>query len=282
MAISRSPFDIASFYKLCLIGDCSELKTHLHRHCTALGIKGTIILAEEGINGALAGTSESIQSIADLVSQYPGLEDVEFKLSHADFLPFAKLKVVIKPEVITFRDPQNRHTKIANLSPERPALDPGEYLDSERWDQLLLNPAALILDTRNDYEFTMGHFQNAINPRINHFSELIEWISDNLTTDGQTDRPIGMYCTGGIRCEKSTAYLKSLGFSQVYHLQGGIIKYLETKAADGQVHQGQNLWQGQVFVFDDRIALDANLCPVSHGSEAAPISRSTSATPPRL
>lgn len=256
-------FEIISFYKIGLLAEyqVEQLQAALHKQCEEQQIKGTIIIAEEGINGALSGSPEGIAAIKEVIrGADPLFHDIEYKTSSADFIPFSRLKVKLKPEVLTFRDPDDRETMLARLDSMRPEPAPGEYLDSEGWNELLADPAALVIDTRNDYEVAIGRFDQAINPHIDNFSQLVTWIKDNLDPVQDRERPIGMYCTGGIRCEKSTAYLRQLGFTKVYHLQGGIIKYLEE-----QLDKVSNRWLGDLFVFDDRVVIDKGLNPVKAG-----------------
>ncbi|MDZ5761359.1 oxygen-dependent tRNA uridine(34) hydroxylase TrhO [Lyticum sinuosum] len=248
-------YRIISFYKICPIDKIENLQNELKSYCNSKNIKGTILLAEEGINGALAGLPNDVISVENFINKnYPNLGDIEYKASFADFIPFSKMKVKIKNVVLSFRNPQNSNEMVVSGNSD---YERGEYLNNEEWDEMINNPEAIIIDTRNEYEFIVGYFKNAINPGIKNFSGLIEWIDKNLIQ--QKDKPICMYCTGGIRCEKSTAYMKKLGFSKVYHLKGGIIKYLENKI---QEQKTINNWIGNLFVFDDRVLIDKNLSPM--------------------
>jgi UPF0176 protein len=236
----QNNYTVSTFYKFINIDDVNELQITLIKHCKACQLKGTILVAEEGVNGTLAGSEPGINQFERLISSIYGLENMEFKRSISKLPPFKRIKVIVKKEIVTFKvddlDLNNR----------------GEYLSGEEWDKILLNPETIVVDTRNDYEIAFGTFQNAIDPQTKNFSDLPEWV-DRIEADVSKDRPVAMFCTGGVRCEKSTAYMKQRGFTNVYHLKGGILQYLDETKNKNQ------LWNGSCFVFDDRLTLDENL-----------------------
>lgn len=198
---------------------------------------GTLILAEEGINGTIAGSKEKIDALIEKL-QALGFQNLEIKYSHAQHAPFHRMKVLVKKEIVTLGHPLNEGTPR------------GTYVRPEDWNQLM-DEGVLLIDTRNDYEVQIGSFEDAINPLIKTFRDFPEFVKENL--DPQKQQRIAMFCTGGIRCEKSTAFLKQQGFREVYHLQGGILAYLE------QVPKPLNRWQGECFVFDQRTAVGVGL-----------------------
>lgn len=238
-----SQFVVTTFYKFIHLDDCTELKLQLHKICNELNIKGTILLASEGINATLSGERQEIDEFYNIITTFPQFTDLEFKESSNEEKPFKRMKVRLKKEIVTF--------KVKDLDMSKC----GHYLNAEEWDQKLQDPKAIIIDTRNYYEVAFGTFKNAIDPKTHHFSQLPQWISENLI-DADKDRPILMFCTGGIRCEKSTAYMLQQGFKQVYHLKGGVLQYF--KESKNKNH----MWQGECFVFDERLAVDAKLHPV--------------------
>jgi UPF0176 protein len=230
-----SKYKIISFYKFVNIENTQSLRTELLTFCSQHCIKGTIIIAIEGINATLSADKSSIDKFCDYLREFDFFRDMKFKISFAEILPFKKMKVKIKKEIVTF------DVEELDLSQK------GGYLNSKEWDELMKKEDTIVIDTRNYYEYAMGTFKGAINPHIHHFTELPKWLKGNLKEDDKK-KNIAMFCTGGIRCEKSTAYLKQLGFENVYHLRDGIIKYIE----DNQ-QKSYSTWQGECFVFDDRI-----------------------------
>ena len=226
---------IISFYKFVNIQEINPLKTKLLEFCNEHKIKGTIILAEEGINATLAGNNEAIKKFCDFLKSYEIFDDIKFKKSSSVLPPFQKMKVRIKEEIVTF--------KVKDLDMSKR----GNYLNSKEWDELIKQDDTILIDTRNYYEYAMGTFKRAINPHIHHFTELVPWLDCNLK-EGDKSKNIAMFCTGGIRCEKSTAYLKQKGFKNVYHLKDGIIRYI-----DDNKDNPDSSWKGKCFIFDDRI-----------------------------
>jgi len=232
----------ASFYKFVELPDYVALRAPLLAHCESCDVKGTILLAAEGINGTIAGAPQNVLAVLDFLRSDARLRDLEHKESFAPAVPFYRMKVRLKREIVAMGVP--------GLSP---ALMAGTYVKSEAWNALLDEPDVVVIDVRNDYEVSLGTFPGALNPCTRSFSELPEWLRQQPVL---RDKPrVAMFCTGGIRCEKSTALLRSQGFAEVYHLQGGILKYLETIAED------RSRWQGECFVFDERVAVGPGLKP---------------------
>jgi UPF0176 protein len=228
-------YKIASFYKFVKVEDLQSLKAGLLNFCNKHNIKGTIIIANEGINSTIAGDEISINNFCTFLQKYTFFENIKFKFSSSNTKPFKKMKVKIKKEIVTF------NTSELDMSQK------GVYLNSKEWDKLIVKEDTIVIDTRNYYEYAMGTFKGAINPHIHHFTELDDWLKGSLK-EKDKKKNIAMFCTGGIRCEKSTAFLKQLGFEKVYHLKDGILKYLEDNKDNPN-----STWQGECFVFDDRV-----------------------------
>jgi len=233
---------IAAFYHFTDLPDRDEWAERLVDHGLAVGLRGTIIFALEGVNSTCSGSHEAIDSTIALIKSDPRFAEMEVKYSYADFCPFHKFKVKKKPEIVTFRQPG-----------ADPREEVGTYLEPEEWNELIQDPEVITIDTRNDYEVEVGRFKGAKNPDTHDFVSFAEFVETQLK--GREDQKIAMYCTGGIRCERSTAYLKQRGFKQVYHLKGGILRYLET------MPKAKSLWEGDCFVFDYRVAVDHDLKP---------------------
>ena len=236
---------IATFYKFVTISNLEAIRAQILTWCQQQEIKGTIILAEEGINGTIAGSSDAIANILTALRSLPGLADLEHKESTSEKLPFARLKVKIKPEIVTL-----------GLPAVNPTQQVGTYVEPQDWNQIISDPEVVVVDTRNDYEVEIGTFQQAKNPSTESFREFPEYVAQNL--DPQQHSKVAMFCTGGIRCEKASSYLLSQGFKEVYHLKGGILKYLEN------VSPQESLWEGECFVFDERVAVKEGLKLGSH------------------
>ena len=236
---------VATFYKFVTFTDIEAKKAQILAWCAVNNIKGTIILASEGINGTIAGSEKAIASILKLLRSIEGLEDLEHKESTAQKPPFARLKVKIKSEIVTLGLPE--------VDPNQQV---GTYVDPQDWNQIISDPEVVVIDTRNDYEVEIGSFKEAKNPDTESFREFPEYIAENL--DPQKNTKVAMFCTGGIRCEKASSYMLSKGFKEVYHLKGGILKYLEN------VPPEESLWEGECFVFDERVAVKEGLEPGSH------------------
>jgi len=235
---------VAAFYQFAALPDFHCLREPLRAICAELALKGSVLLAHEGINGTLAGSEAAIDAlIAELRDGelFGGrLNNLELKFSSASAMPFQRLKIRLKKEIVTLGD--------GNADPTRRV---GVYVDAADWNELIATPDTLVIDTRNAFEVAMGSFAGAIDPQINHFGQFKEFAARAL--DPQRHRKIAMFCTGGIRCEKASAYLLSRGFGEVYHLKGGILKYLEA------VPESESRWRGECFVFDERVALGHGL-----------------------
>jgi len=207
---------------------------------TSVDVKGTLLLAAEGINGTIAGPQTGIDTVLAFLAAQPGLENISHKESYSDENPFHRTKVKLKKEIVTMG--------VEGIDPNQVV---GTYVKPQDWNALISDPEVLLVDTRNDYEVEIGTFKGALNPDTETFREFPDYVAKNL--DKNKHKKVAMYCTGGIRCEKSTAYLKEQGFEEVYHLEGGILKYLE------EVPKEETLWEGECFVFDGRVAVNHNL-----------------------
>jgi len=221
----------------------------LAKVCCAQGVKGTLLLAGEGINGTIAGSDHGIDTVVAFIRGLPGFSELEVKYAAAEAMPFHRMKVRVKREIVTMGQPDID-----------PLTDVGHYVAPEDWNTLISDPGTIVIDTRNDYEVEVGTFAGAINPHTATFRDFPAWFRaerERLLGTGAPPK-IAMFCTGGIRCEKSTAFLKAEGIEDVYHLKGGILKYLETVAPD------QSLWEGECFVFDQRVTVGHGLEPGSY------------------
>jgi UPF0176 protein len=234
----------ATSYKFIQINNLVLLKEEIQAICLENRILGTILLAPEGINFTISSDAEGLKVFLLLLNNIKPFEDIKYSnLSESKFIPFKKLKIRLKKEIVALKCSE------IDLN----ITKPGEYLNSTEWDALIARDDVMLIDTRNNFEYAYGTFKGAINPNTKSFAELPQWLEKNLDYT-KKDQKIAMFCTGGIRCEKSTAYLKSIGFTQVYHIKGGILQYLRDKLSEKE-----SLWDGNLFIFDDRIALDKNL-----------------------
>ncbi len=233
---------VSAFYKFVDVAEPERLRSAVETRCRAAGICGTVIVAPEGINGTISGSAESLAHLFDWLRCDPRFATLETKESTAGDHPFRRLKVKLKPEIVTLGEPS------AN-----PATEVGTYVTAADWNRLITSPGVVLIDTRNSYEVDVGTFVGAIDPETRTFGEFPAWVQSHL--DPVRDTKIAMFCTGGIRCEKATALLLSLGFPEVYHLQGGILKYLETERPE------TSLWRGECFVFDERVSVGHGLVP---------------------
>ncbi|MFZ2736714.1 MAG: rhodanese-related sulfurtransferase [Burkholderiaceae bacterium] len=242
-------FLTAALYKFVELPDYEQLKAPLLACCQAHQVKGTLLLANEGINGTVAGPETGVHAVLAYLRSDPRLADLIHKESFSETAPFHRMKVRLKREIVTLGVP--------GLNPSQLA---GTYVKAQDWNQLLRDPELVLIDTRNDYEVAIGSFRDAINPGIKNFSELPAWLNQQAVLQAPAGKKpkVAMFCTGGIRCEKSTALLRSQGFDEVYHLEGGILKYLETVQAE------QSLWQGECFVFDERVSVTQGLAVGSY------------------
>jgi UPF0176 protein len=231
-----SYFTVAALYKFVSLPDYQEVRENLWEICQAQNIKGTLLLAEEGINGTVAGTREAIDALNLFFKADERFHNLEYKESTAQKMPFFRLKVRLKKEIVTLG--------VEGVNPNQKV---GTYVNAEEWNTLLEDPEMIVIDTRNDYEYEIGTFKKALNPHTNTFREFPEFVKKNL--DPKKHKKIAMCCTGGIRCEKASSYMLSQGFEEVYHLKGGILKYLEEMPVQ------KSLWEGECFVFDHRTAI---------------------------
>ena len=234
---------ISTFYKFLVLENYKELKIKFDKSLSKTNIKGTILLANEGVNGTIAGSESDLKKFFLYMDKFSQFKDINPKFSSSNKNPFLRMKVRLKKEIVTIGIPE--------VSPSNLV---GKYLNVEEWNEFLNESDSMIIDTRNDYEVSIGTFKNSINPKIKSFRNFPNWVQKNLIDKKVSKKSkIGMFCTGGIRCEKSTSYLKQLGFENVFHLDGGILKYLENVKSD------QNEWKGECFVFDYRVSLNDSL-----------------------
>lgn len=236
---------VAAFYKFVSVGDPPALQALLRDECAAQAIKGTILIASEGINGTVSGAGDAIDALISTIRSDARFSDIVVKYSEAAEYPFQRLKVKIKREIVTFGVPE-----------AEPARTMGELVEPEDWNALISDPDVILIDTRNDYEFEVGTFEGARNPETRAFNEFPDYVRRTLSDD--RSRKIAMFCTGGIRCEKASAYMLQEGFANVYQLHGGILRYLERIAPE------DSLWRGECFVFDERVALEHGVRPGQH------------------
>jgi len=249
MTISNhEPVRVAALYRFARLDGFEALRAPLAAFCCGRGIKGTLLLAHEGINGTVAGSEAAIAELIDHLETIEGLAGLEVKYSSAEAMPFHRMKVRLKREIVTM-----------GVEDIDPAGSAGTYVAPADWNTLIADPDTIVIDTRNAYEVSIGTFKGAVDPATASFREFPAWVEKHR--DEFDGRKVAMFCTGGIRCEKATAYVKSLGFEDVFHLKGGILKYLEEVPAE------ESLWQGECFVFDERVSVshgltegDAELC----------------------
>ncbi len=231
---------VCAMYKFVTLEDYQQIKPTLLNFMLEHTVRGTLLLANEGINGTVAGTREAIDSLLNYLRSDPRLAELSYKESYVDDMPFLRTRVKLKKEIVTMG--------VEGIDPKRVV---GTYVKPKDWNALISDPDVVLVDTRNDYEVQVGTFKNAVNPNTESFREFPDYVKQNL--DPTKNKKVAMYCTGGIRCEKSTAYLKEQGFEEVYHLEGGILKYLE------EVPEEDTLWEGECFVFDERVTVNHSL-----------------------
>ena len=232
---------VAAFYKFVQLTDLASLQDQIESCCRRNNVLGIVLLAQEGINSTIAGSREGVVKVLEFIRQDPRFTDLEWKESFANKQPFRKLRVRLKKEIVTMGIPEIDPSQLV-----------GTYVKPADWNALIRDPDVIVIDARNNYETEIGTFTGAVNPDLDSFSQLPSWLEEKIDA-GEQPR-VAMFCTGGIRCEKSTAFLKQAGVKEVYHLQGGILKYLE------EVPEDESLWEGECFVFDQRVA-------VGHGLE---------------
>jgi UPF0176 protein len=236
---------VAALYKFVSLPDYRELQAPLLSFCRLQEIKGTLLLAQEGINGTIAGYRQQIDAVLAFLRADSRFADLEHKESYTETPPFERMKVRLKKEIVTLGLPEiNPNEKV------------GIYVQPEAWNDLISNPEVTVIDTRNDYEVTIGTFKGAENPQTQTFRDFPQYVKQHL--DSSKQKKVALFCTGGIRCEKASSYLLSQGFEEVYHLKGGILKYLEA------VPPEESLWEGECFVFDERVAVGHGLEIGSH------------------
>ncbi|WP_188772777.1 oxygen-dependent tRNA uridine(34) hydroxylase TrhO [Novosphingobium endophyticum] len=245
----HEPLLVAALYRFTRFEDCAGLRALLERLCREQGVRGTLLVAAEGINGTIAGTREGITRVLEHIRTLPDCADLDVKLSSASAMPFHRMKVRLKREIVTMGEP--------DIDPRTNA---GTYVEPEEWNALISDPDTIVIDTRNDYEVAVGSFEGAVDPKMASFRDFPEWFRrerKRLLGSGKSPK-VAMFCTGGIRCEKSTAFLKQEGIEDVFHLRGGILKYLEA------VPEERSLWRGECFVFDQRVTLGHGLAEGTH------------------
>ncbi|MBH8562634.1 rhodanese-related sulfurtransferase [Nostoc sp. CENA67] len=236
---------VATLYKFVRLPDFAEKQDPLLSYCLAQGVKGTILLAAEGINGTIAGSRQAIDSVLSFLRSDPRLQDIEHKESYTNTPPFERMKVRLKREIVTL-----------GLLEVDPNQQVGTYVSPLEWNDLISDPEVTVIDTRNDYEVNIGTFKGAQNPQTETFREFPEYVRHNL--DPNKHKKVALFCTGGIRCEKASSFMLAQGFTEVYHLKGGILKYLE------EVPTEESLWEGECFVFDERVAVRHGLAEGTH------------------
>lgn len=236
---------VAALYKFARLDDFQDLQKPLLEKCLAENVMGTLLLAREGVNGTIAGPQKGIQNVLAHLRSDPRLAELIHKESWADEPPFLRMKVRLKREIVTMGEPDIDPNNIV-----------GTYVKPEEWNELIQSSDVVVVDTRNDYEVGIGTFQGAVNPETSSFREFPDWVQNSGLLE--SNKRVAMFCTGGIRCEKSTAYLREQGVEEVYHLEGGILKYLEN------IPPEESLWEGQCFVFDQRVSVGHGLVPGSY------------------
>jgi UPF0176 protein len=235
-------YTVCALYRFTPLADAPAMQQALKAELAALDMCGILLVAPEGINGTLAGSEDAVRKMLDILKEKTGLnaDENEIKFSTSKDKPFRKLRVRLKKEIITFKQ--------AEADPSKRV---GKYISPQEWDDLAQDPDVVLLDTRNDYETNLGIFKGAIDPNIKHFTHFADYVRNTL--DPKKHKKIALYCTGGIRCEKASAFMLAEGFEEVYHLKGGILKYLE------EIPPEKSSWQGDCFVFDRRVALGHGL-----------------------
>ena len=231
---------VAALYKFVTLEDCEAMRGPLQEACVAAGVRGTLLLAREGVNGTIAGTREAVDRVLAHLKSAPRLADIDHKESRDSHIPFHRMKVKLKREIVTLGVP--------GVNPDQTV---GTYVKPEDWNALVEDPDVLVIDARNDYEVAIGSFRGAVDPGTTSFRDFPDWVRAHC--DPAVQKRVAMFCTGGIRCEKASSFMLGEGFEEVYHLQGGILKYLET------VPEGESAWEGECFVFDNRVSVNHRL-----------------------
>ena len=246
--LSALPIRVVALYRFTAFADVAALRAPVLAACLATGVRGTLLLAREGINGTIAGRDDAIDTVLAHIRTLPGCATLDIRESRAATMPFHRMKVRSKREIVTMGQP--------DIDP----LDTGRYVAPQDWNALIDRDDTIVIDTRNDYEVAIGSFAGAIDPRTRSFRDFPDWFRQhrNKLLAGDAPPKVAMFCTGGIRCEKATAFLKAQGLDEVYHLKGGILGYLEAIPA------AESRWQGECFVFDQRVAVGHALAPGTH------------------
>ena len=239
-AMTSQTITVAAFYRFHPLVDIAAIREKLLPALKTAGARGSVLLAEEGVNGTLAAPADQIETALNAVVALCGLPELDRKYSKAPALPFLRLKVRLKKEIVTIGNVKANPNELV-----------GEYVEAKDWNALISDPDVIVIDTRNDYEVRIGTFQNAIDPSTESFSQFPAWVNKNL--HNMKGKKIATFCTGGIRCEKATSFMRHEGFENVYHLKGGILKYLE------EIPPEQSLWDGACYVFDERVAVGHGL-----------------------
>ena len=234
-------YTIATLYHFAKVEKLEEKKNSVLEMCRSHGIRGTIILAKEGLNGTISGPHDGIETVLEHLKSWSGIDDIEIKYSFSNNPNFNRMKVKIKDEIVTMGKP--------NIDP---TINAGTYVEPSDWNDLISREDVMVIDTRNTFEFDVGRFKGAVNPITKEFNQFPDW-ADSLSSNSDKPNVVAMYCTGGIRCEKATTYMKNIGFNEVYHLKGGILKYLE------EIPENDSLWEDECFVFDQRVSLKHGL-----------------------
>ena len=244
--IDERRYTVTAFYQFASLNNILSLQTELKKLCQRNEIFGTILLASEGINGTVAGKQSSINCLFKWLREQPSFNEIQVKYSNSDNQAFNRLKVRIKKEIVTMGK--------TDINPNNVV---GTYIKPENWNDFINDPETLIIDTRNDYEIAIGTFKNSTNPQTQSFREFPDWVKTELDTlpDNKRPKQIAMFCTGGIRCEKASSYLVQKGYENIFHLEGGILKYLET------IPETDSTWLGDCFVFDQRVSVEHGLAP---------------------
>ena len=240
--MKKDLFKVAAFYSFIDLSDLLQLKSEFTEFLKKQDIRGTMLIASEGINGTLAGKESSINEFKNFLKSKNLYEAKNFKTSHCEYDPFPRLKIKLKDEIVTIGNKLVDPKKIV-----------GEYIPPEDWNQLIADEEVMVLDTRNTYEHSIGSFKNAIQPETTNFREFPAWLDQVEASGLDKNKKVAMFCTGGIRCEKASSLMRSKGFKNIYHLQGGILNYLE------KINEEDSLWKGECFVFDDRVAINHKL-----------------------
>ena len=236
-------FKVATLYKFAQVAMPEDLQKKIKAKLKGFNIYGTILVGDEGLNGTISGKENDLINALSFIKKIPGFSDLDIKHSASETKPFMRLKVKLKEEIVTIGD--------KSIDPVNQA---GKYVESSEWNELIKDPNTILIDTRNNYEYSIGTFKDAINPETETFREFPQWVKkQKFSKQDKKNKNIAMFCTGGIRCEKASSFMKLDGFDNVYHLKGGILKYLE------ETPSNESLWQGECFVFDDRVSVQHDL-----------------------